>query len=235
MSAIKVGSETRRRLGVGLLHFPGNHLVGDPRLEGVAAKAIWLVIPFEYYVLTRFSGGLDVTSYVPAAAMALICVVTIMAVSALISVVPWNGRYADRFRGWTVALLTIWGTSLTLLALSYFFARLHCSGCRDFIGEFVFVHWGGAGYPGVRWQTFLAYSGYSLLAAVIVSVAIYALPLPKQKEIETDAPPAANEAIGASQDQIAEPNIILVAIIVAALMMYLHRASTVTSLPMTIF
>src|SRR5688500_18879444 len=102
------------------LRFPVNRVINNPRLEGIAAKAIWLVIPLQYYVLTRFSGGFSVESYVPAAAMALTCVTVIIFVSwALALVHPRDGSYRLRGRGLTIALLMIWSAALALLASSY--------------------------------------------------------------------------------------------------------------------
>src|SRR5262249_41167075 len=130
------------------MRFPGNRLVDNARLEGAAAKAIWAVIPLEYYVLTRFEGGLAVDSFVPAAAMALISVLAMIVASALAAVVfPWGGRYVARFRGWAVALLTIWAIGLALLALSYFATFHFMHEYHDVFGKLICDKWGCPRYP----------------------------------------------------------------------------------------
>ncbi len=199
------------------MHFPVNRLIADPRLEGVAAKAIWLVIPLEYYVLTRLDGGISVDSYVPAAAMALICVVAIIVASSIIALVyPRRESYANRVRSLTVSLLAIWGSSLALLALSYFVTSILSPSHvpHDIIEDFICRRWKCNVYPDITWQTFTGYAAYSMAAALLSAAAIRSISPPK------------NSLGLAGHERIAEPNIVIAAIAVAVVMMLLHSAST---------
>ncbi len=217
MSIAEVLEAQDRRQGGSFLRFPGNRLVDNARLEGAAAKAIWLVIPLEYYVLTRFQGGLAVDSFVPAAAMALISVLAMITASAVVALMfPWGGRYVARFRGWAVALLTIWGISLALLALSYFATFHYMQEYHDVFGKLICDKWGCARYPGISWQTLLAYGLYAVVAGIL-SAGV--LNLTKDTSRQGDTP---------VQGHIFEPNILVAALIAAFLMMILHRASTVS-------
>jgi hypothetical protein len=212
------------------MHFPGNRLVENPRLQSIAAKAIWLVIPLEYYILTRFNGGIAVDSYVSAAAMAVTCILAILLVSSVIALVyPRTGPYRTRVRGWAIALLAIWGTSLALLALSYLITFFQSDVPRDVIGEFICSRWKCVRYPGVTWQTLLAYVGYSFLASALITTVVRGV----RVYVPTNEGTAHSEVVPSSTrpGRIVEPNIFVSAVIVATLMMLLHRASTLDSLP----
>jgi hypothetical protein len=208
------------------LQFPGNQLIDDPALQGAATKLIWIVIPLEYYVLTRFDGGISADSYIPAAVMALACVVAIIVASAIVSLVRRRGSsYAARFRGWTVALLTIWCGSLTLLSLSYVGTNLYDGVHRDIVGTVICSLSNCIDYPTISWQTFLAYSFYSLVAAVLVDLSIRWAHLHLGRIIAKFFGDAENVEV--PKDRIVDPNIITSSIVVATVMTVLHRASTV--------
>lgn len=197
-------------------HFPGNKLIDDERLQGLAAKAIWLVIPLEYYVLTRFDGGIDQNSFIPAAAMALICVLAMIATSAFVALIyPSTAYYVARVRGWTIALLSIWSAALSLIALSYFVTSYFNNVHEDVVGTFICYHWGCSNYPSISWQTLVAYFLYAIVAACIATSSIRMTPLAHQPDGQI------------MHDKIEEPNIFVAAILVSVIMMILHRASTV--------
>jgi hypothetical protein len=207
------------------LRFPANRIVDDARLHGIAAKAVWLVVPLEYYVLTRLSGGIATDSYVPTAVMALICVLAILAVSSALAIFyPRGGAYRVRVRGLTIALLTTWGTGLALLALSYFASWWWLGEPHDLFEDVVCrrrcVH-----YPLVNWETFISYAGYATLAAGLVSTAIRFFPVATQRANSGER--AAVSVTPPRTERIAEPNLVLIVVIVAVVMMLLHRLSTV--------
>lgn len=199
------------------LPFPGNELINNGRLQSAVAKAIWLVIPLEYYVLTRLDGGIDLGSFIPAATMSLVCVVAIIAIGTIAAIVrPRTTQYVASVRGWTVALLTIWSVALSLLALSYFATSCVIGVHEDIVGTLVCSHWGCTQYPNISWQTFLAYFCYAVFAAFATARLIRIIPQAAEPGVQT------------SQDRISEPNLIVAAVLVAAIMMVLHRASTLS-------
>ena len=226
MSGTPPNSNTAAYKICDVLRFPGNQLIDDPALQGAATKLIWLVIPLEYYVLTRFDGGISEDSYIPAAAMALACVVAIILVGAIVALIyRRGGPYAARFRGWIVALLTIWSGSLTLLSLSYVTTDLYDGVHRDIVGTIICNRSNCIDYPTVSWQTFLAYLCYSLVAAVMADLLIRMGHSYLGRIIAKVFGDVGR--VGAPRDRIVDPNIIMSSIVVAAVMMELHRASTV--------
>lgn len=204
------------------MRFPVNAVIGDPRFQRIAGKAIWLVVPLEYYVLTSFNGGIALDSYVPAAAMALTCVLAVAFTAALLA---WAYRnpldYRNRVHGITVALLSIWATAILLIATSYF-ATSMAGAPRDVLADFLCSRWPCVNHPRIIWQTLLAYFGYSLAAAFICSGAIRAIALRLGP-----IPPAATGVPAA--EKVMEPDVATCAVVVSLLMTFLHRASTVDS------
>jgi hypothetical protein len=226
MVGIRTNSTPPSRVNRDWLRFPANRLINDPRLEGVAGKTIWLVIPLEYYVLTRFDGGMNLYSFLPAAVMALICVISIIVASACIAIVyPPSCEYSTRVWGLTIANLSIWAGMLALLALSYFTTSLLLGFPEDLVGTLV-CNKRCFRYPAVTWQTFLSYLIYAGLAALILSLLVRERP---PEDPRNDRISKQSSTTESPSDRVAEPNILLAAIVVAVLVMLLHRVSTLSS------
>jgi len=90
-------------------------------LEEVFARFVWLAIPLEYFVLTRFSGGLDTRHGVAVTLVALLALLAVPVVSLGLSAIPRPSRtsYEERVRIWSFSLVLSWSAALLMLAAGY--------------------------------------------------------------------------------------------------------------------
>ncbi|KWV58283.1 hypothetical protein AS156_36445 [Bradyrhizobium macuxiense] len=204
-------------------HFPVNLLVADYGLRRWVPKLIWLVIPLEYYVITRFSGGVSTESYLSAVIFSVICVLSfLLAGFVLAGIMPVRADLQSRRRGAVAALLIVWGTSLLLIALSYWLTHLFYGYPKDILADLIFDVWPSGHSPHKpSFQNFISHLGYAALAAIIDSLVIRGiskLRLSGGSASETAEEPPAIE-------WIYEPNLAFIAVVVALLMMLLHATT----------
>jgi hypothetical protein len=154
-----------------LTRFPARWILEHRKVEGAVAKAVWLLLPLQYYVLTSLVGGYSSAAYLPAAMVTLVCLVAIFAVSCILAAVLWLG-FADTFeqrcRIWASSLIVIWTASTFLLAISYFLG-LRTNVQTDFVGGWVCSHLRSyldcqGSYPSYDPRTWVVYLIYSFLA-----------------------------------------------------------------------
>ncbi len=83
-------------------------------MEEVFARFVWLAIPLEYFVLTRFSGGLDTRHGVAVTLVALLALLAVPVVSLGLSAIPRPSRtsYEERVRIWSFSLVLSWSAAL---------------------------------------------------------------------------------------------------------------------------
>jgi len=160
-----------------LPQFPVDWIEDNSALLEFFAKAVWALVPLQYYVLTHISGGFSYTDYVPAAVLALAGVFTVSVVSSAIGLLHLSDR-EQHARAWGIALLLTWGASLALLVLSYALGPAFLypgNDTDDVISHYVCPIWRCPNYPDLGWKTFVIYLIYSALAVAIVVPLIHFL------------------------------------------------------------
>jgi hypothetical protein len=191
----------------GLTRFPV-HWIVEKGLDGVVVKGVWLLVPLEYYVLTRLDGGSSASAYLPA--MAVGFVAAVFASSAVIALVypPGLSGYEQRLRCWSLATIVTWGAMLVLLSLSYFFGS--CMGqSRDVIENLVCSRWTCPDAAGFRWSAIVIDFIWAIIAIAAIILASWRWSGPRV-DPQADA---------------VNPNIFVVAGCNAVLMAILHGAT----------
>src|ERR1700694_770756 len=102
--------------------FPVGWIVDHRSIERGIVRAVWFVIPLEYYLLTTFSNGFEVSDFGAAAAVSLIYLLMLFAISSLVALLytRMKGDFDPLLRIWSITLIVTWSASLTLLAFSTF-------------------------------------------------------------------------------------------------------------------
>jgi len=120
-AASKLRPNSDHSEGWDLLRFPYRRIVASWTLEEVFARFVWVAIPLEYFILTRFPGGLSARHGVAAALVALLALLAVLGASVMLAVLPRprGHSYAERVRMWSVSLVLNWATALALLAVGY--------------------------------------------------------------------------------------------------------------------
>jgi hypothetical protein len=194
--------------------FPVGWIVEHPGIERSFVRAVWFVIPLEYYLLTTFSNGFEASDFGAAAAVSLIYLVMLFLLSAFLAAV-WTrhkGDFDPLLRIWSITLIVTWSASLTLLALSTFMS-VNLKYLSSLLGlKFDVVTHLMCNVvssclrtpPALTWQTFVIYLVYTGAALALIVYASRSF-IPKKHV------PGALGGHG-------EPNIIAVCTINAAIM-----------------
>ena len=153
---------------------PVTLLVADLGLRRWVPKLIWLVIPLEYYVITRFAGGLSTESYLSAVIFSAICVLSFLVAGFVVALAwPSKAKLQSRSRGAVAALLIVWSTALLLMALSCWLTLMSTGQPTDVLADVVYNAWPSGRSPHKpSLQNFVAQLGYAAVAAVIDAVVI---------------------------------------------------------------
>jgi hypothetical protein len=149
--------------------FPVRWILEHPRIEYWTVKAVWFVIPLEYYLVTTFSGGFNKSDFGAVSIFALLYLMLLFAASSVIAIAGGSKEYDRRVRIWSIALIVTWGASLALVAVANFLGALFGLG-NDLVGAIV-CRTCTPDYPAYRPQTFLVYVIYSLAALAILCAA----------------------------------------------------------------
>lgn len=201
--------------------FPVGGIVGNSRFEPWLAKAVWLVIPLQYYVLTRFPNGFSPDAVVAAAAFALFGVVSLFVLSCAIALIfhREGTAYEEQVRMWAIALIVGWAATLALLATSYAVAsiiyalggpELNGDIIDDFLCNRARITYCPGVYPAFDFRTMLDYFIYSSVAVGIIAMVVRR----KHDNKEADAP------------ALLEPSVFIVAAAITAVMTLYHGIST---------
>jgi hypothetical protein len=220
-------ASSRAKWSLAWPRFPSNWIVARRGTEGFFSKAIWFVLPIQYYVLNRFPGGLN-DAYVASAMVALMSIASLFAASCIFALVHYRRpekafdsalkepggfgrRYALGVRMWAIALIVTWAMVHVVLALSYL-----VGGGRGDV-----VHWyacvlqtGGCQktHPDFSWLTVLEYAFYATVAVGILALARFLhLKWTRAAHKSSEAP---------------EPNLIVVILTVSGLMTLINGATT---------
>jgi hypothetical protein len=190
----------------GWLEFPLQSIIGRRGLEDVTSRFVWISIPLEYYLLTRFTGGIESLS-LPIVVVALLTIVVVIGISCAMALFQFHDElsYSTRVRVWAVTLMLQWVTCLVLLSCGYLI------GAYFGVNYDVMYLWlrnipAFGSYPFVAdLRTFAIYACYSLLAAILLRSAGRYLGI---RRFPSDLPRA--------------PNLLLVIPLAASIMMVMH-------------
>lgn len=205
--------------------FPAGWVVTNPGTEGFFSKAIWFVLPFQYYVLTQFTGGFGSEAYVASAMVALISIAALFVVSCLFALPTYWRRhagdgvprapkdYGDAVRMWSIALIVTWATTHVVLAVSYFVGKATL-GKADIVHGVLckFTESCNSTHPNFGLQTIVEYFMYALIALALILAARWVY----QKLTW----------VRSLHSSTREPHILLVAVLVAGLMTLINGATT---------
>jgi hypothetical protein len=152
--------------------FPVKWVTENPKVEGFFAKAVWLGVPFQYYVLTRFAGGIKQDAIIPAAMFSLASILFLIILSFVFALFSslGNQTYSQRVRMWSIALIIGWSATLLLLALSYCIgagANLNGEIAEHFLCKKLDCQ---GPFPSVGLPTITSYSIYSILAVGLIGL-----------------------------------------------------------------
>ena len=161
--------------------FPVSWIVEHPDIERGFVRAVWFVIPLEYYLLTTFSNGFEVSDFGAATAVSLIYLLVLFTLSAfLAAAAAVGGRHKGGFdpllRIWSITLIVTWSASLALLALSTF-ASVNLKYLIPLLGVKydVVTHLVCEVFssclrtpPALTWQTFVVYLVYTSAALALI-------------------------------------------------------------------
>jgi hypothetical protein len=194
-----------------LLRFPYRRLIANWTLEEVFVRFAWLAIPLEYFIVTRFSGGIAKEHGVATVLIALLTLLAVLCVSLMLSAVPLpvSASYGDRVRIWTVSLVLNWSIALFLLALGYVASMGHCYN-YDFLACMIYHsldQWFFAldDYPYLLDPaTFIVYLCYALAAVLVIKAVAWCFGSEPNKPM----PPG--------------PNVLVIAGLTGFIMMILH-------------
>lgn len=165
-------------LGGMLARFPNVAIVSNPALERWIINWVWATVPLQYYVLTRFSGGLRDNEWLAIVVSVASCMLLILATSFLLALVFPMKADDDarevRLRAWSVALITHWTAAVTLLAASFLVASLFGIENQDLVWRalcprFVACPW----HPALlQPSTILIFFVYAVAAMLLVFVVL---------------------------------------------------------------
>lgn len=190
------------------LEFPFGAIVARLNYEEFASRFVWLAIPLEYYLLTIFTGGVDVLS-LPIVFISLLTISIAILFSCVLALLTRNGTaYSVRIRTWAVALLLQWVTSLLMLTIGYLIGRRFTS--PDTYYDIVYLKMRSlpsfSSYPGLLDpRTYAVYVVYSTIAALVIKLGV--------------------RVVGArtfSAELPRGPNVIVTVLVTAAIMMFIH-------------
>jgi hypothetical protein len=155
--------------------FPVKWVTENPKIEGFFAKAVWLGVPLQYYVLTHFAGGIKQDAYVPTAMFSLISILMLILLSCVFALFSSLGNeiYSRRVRMWSIALIIGWSATLLLLALSYYIgvsASLNGEIAEHFLCRKLDCQ---GPFPSFQLPTIISYSIYSVLAVSLIGLIRY--------------------------------------------------------------
>lgn len=109
--------------GWGWSRFPVNALLADRRMQRFFPKLLWLVVPGAYYYVMIVSNGFGRVGLIPAAALVILLVISVVVSAGLLAAVLrlfGNAGYFDVARSWIVTLLGTWAMALALECLSWY-------------------------------------------------------------------------------------------------------------------
>jgi hypothetical protein len=171
--------------------FPSTWIVGSSTNEALFSKAVWLILPLQYYVVSKFPTGLQ-GEYIAVALVSVVSIASLFGASLLFALfyyraekpfphggkpnlggerrVGFSSRYALIVRMWAIALIVSWMAVHVVLAISY---ALGTKG--DLLEDYVCQLFNfGACYgtrPDFSVLTIGEYFAYTIIAVALLAIA----------------------------------------------------------------
>jgi hypothetical protein len=150
--------------------FPVLWVVDSPRVESGIVKAIWFVIPLEYYLVTSSSAGFPRNAFGAAAIFVLLYIILLFGISSLLATIGRREFYERRLRIWSISLIVTWGATVALVALAHFLSSLREGRHNDLVADIICQPSCVPEYPAPYGRTILIYAIYSAIALLILEV-----------------------------------------------------------------
>jgi hypothetical protein len=191
---------------------PINKLLRTKWMQQVFPKLLWLVVPLQYYHARQLPAGFNIDSYLPSAALVVVLVASMVCVAGIIAMLyPRSKYYYDAARSLISSMLGTWAFALALVCLSFELTRWRYARPGDVVENFLCLPEPASGMRAVcdsKWMhPLLVYSVYALTGAVLLTMLIHGCARIKAARNEDFRP-------------LQEPNLFVVALVVAALMTF---------------
>lgn len=191
---------------------PINKLLQTKWMQQVFPKLLWLVVPLQYYHAQQLPAGFNIDSYLPSAALVVVLVASMVCVAGIIAMLyPRSKYYYDAARSLISSMLGTWAFALALVCLSFELTRWRYARPGDVVESFLCLPEPASGMRAVcdsKWMhPLLVYSVYALTGAVLLTMLIHGCARIKAARNEDFRP-------------LQEPNLFVVALVVAALMTF---------------
>lgn len=140
--------------------------VSAERLEEILAKAIWFVIPFHVFLISRIYEG-DIALMI---FWSIVSILFVMVYGNLVALLDFTGEssYETKARQWSIVCVLLWAVSLMTIAASYLVGAILDAGGRDVITMLLNKVSPGVTFPDKRPSTFAIFLVYSLFAVAIL-------------------------------------------------------------------
>jgi hypothetical protein len=143
--------------------------VSAEKFEEILAKAIWFVIPFHVFLISRIYED-DVTLMI---FWSIVSILFVMVYGNLVALFDRSGSpYEIKARQWSIVCVLLWATSLMVIAASYLIGILVGHSGREVFT--IFLNWK---IPGVRFPdkdpiTLLIFLVYSIAGLAILQIVV---------------------------------------------------------------
>jgi hypothetical protein len=211
-SAVPIAPRAGRRRWLERRFLPINKLLRTKWMQQVFPKLLWLVVPLQYYHARQLPAGFNIDSYLPSAALVVVLVASMVCVAGIIAMLyPRSNYYYDAARSLISSMLGTWAFALALVCLSFELTRWRYSRPGDVVENSLCLPEPAFYLRAVcdsKWMhPLLVYSVYALTGAVLLTMLIHGCARFKAARNEDFRP-------------LQEPNLFVVAIVVAALMTF---------------
>jgi hypothetical protein len=164
--------------------FPSTWIVGSPTNEALFSKGAWLILPLQYYVLSKFNSGLN-GEYIAVALVSVVSIASLFGASLVFALAyyrrkgpnsdeqsgtSFRTRYASGVRMWAIALIVSWMGVYAVLAVAY-----GLGGESDLLEELLCNRYGFLECNGIRPSysilTLVEYVAYTVIAVALLAIA----------------------------------------------------------------
>jgi hypothetical protein len=119
---------------------PINKLLAIKWMQQVFPKLLWLVVPLQYYHAWQLPAGFGLDSYLPSAALVIVLVASMVCAGGIIAIFyPRSEFYYDAARSMVSSMLGTWAFALTLVCLSFWLTGWS-SRPRDVVEDCLCLH-----------------------------------------------------------------------------------------------
>ena len=181
--------------------YPNDRILSNVPLERLILFWVWLVVPLQYYVFTQIPGGMkweEVFSMALAVSLSMLFVLLLGSVLAIVPSKQIGTTYSDRIRAWSLAIITNWSATVTLLAASYLASAIFLkSENKDLVqallcyrdGHHVTRIFNCYNYPELlSIETYLIYLVYSSIALIVLLTTVITATRHNRSRLPVPAP-----------------------------------------------